>query len=273
MKVSLPNLKRKRGENEKDAASLLAEWIGPGVSKEQAGNGDLEGKREPDFVDNRPIEPEAVRSKGPSIAKWIIFILFIGYVVISYYHVPILTALGDYLIVEHPVKKADLIVCTPGSPLEQSLMAADLYKRGLSPRIFIPEEVPPDGLNVLKERGGHYPEASELFSTTLKSLSVPVSACTVGQLPVDSIQEAAAEVRKLVMSKGYTSMIIVTPPYSARSTYLIFKKVFDGEKLEMMISPSRYTNFKADNWWKRNKYLKEVIFECQKLLYYTIKGL
>jgi len=273
MKVSLSSLKMKKAGNNKDAASLLSEWIGPQVSKEQTRTDDSSEKREAELLDGRPIEPESRRFKGPSIVKWIVFILVVGYMVISYYRVPILTTLGNFLILEHPLKEADLIVCTPGSPLEQSLMAADLYKRGLAPHIFIPEETPPDGLEILKAQGGRYPEASGLFITTLKSLNVPESAFIVGKLAVDSIQEEAEGVREVVMEKGYRSMIIVTSPSSARRVYLIFEKVFEGEKLEIMISPSQYSDFKADNWWQRDKYLNEVIFECQKLLYHTIKNL
>jgi hypothetical protein len=272
MKVSLSSLKKKAGNN-KDAASILSEWIVPQASKEKPRTDDFKEKRGTEFMGGRPIEPGSKRFKGPSIVKWVFFILVIAYMVISYYRLPILTALGNYLIFEHPLKKADLIVCTPGSPLEQSLMAAELYKRGLAPRIFIPEETPPDGLQILKEQGGRYPETSGLFISTLKSLNVPGSAFIVGKLAVDSIQEEAEEVREVVMGKEYRSIIIVTSPSRARLVYLIFKKVFDGEKLEIMISPSRYSDFKADNWWKRDKYRNEVVFECQKLFYHTIKNM
>lgn len=273
MKVSLSSLKMKKAGSNKDAASFLSEWIGPQISKEQPRTDDFSDKRKAELVDDRPIEPESRRFKGQSIVKWIFFILFIAYMAISYYRVPILTALGNYLILEHPLKEADLIVCTPGSPLEQSLMAAELYKRGLAPRIFIPEETPPDGLQILKEQGGRYPEASGLFISTLKSLNVPESAFIVGNLAVDSIREEAEEVREVVMGKGYRSMIIVTSPSRARLAYLIFEKVFDGEKLEIMIAPSQYSDFKADNWWKRDKYVDEVVFGSQKVLYHTIKNL
>ena len=273
MKVSLSSLKMKKAGNNEDTASLFSEWIGPKTSKEQAQVEDYGETMGAELGDNRPIEPKSTRLKGPSIVKWIFFILFVAYMVISYYRVPILTALGNYLILEHPLKKADLIVCTPGGPLEQSLMAAELYKRGLAPRIFIPEETPPDGLEILKAQGGRYPETSGLFITTLKSLNIPESAFIVGKLAVDSIQKEAEEVREVVTEKEYNSIIIVTSPSSARRAYLIFEKAFGGEKLKIMISPSRYSDFKADNWWKRDKYLNEVVFECQKLLYHTIKNL
>jgi len=95
----------------------------------------------------------------------------------------------------------------------------------------------------------------------------------VGKHTVDSIQEEAEEIREVVMEKGYRSIIIVTSPSGARRTYLIFEKVFGGEKLEIMISPSQYSDFKADSWWKRDKYVNEVVFESQKVLYHTIKNL
>ena len=273
MKFSFSSLKMNKAGNNKDSASLLSEWIGPQVSKEQTQREDPGETKAPEPEDNRPIEPESRRFKGQSIVKWIIFILVVGYMVISYYRVPLLTALGNYLVLEHPLKEADLIVCTPGSPLEQSLMAAELYKRGLAPRIFIPQETPPAGLEILKRQGGLYPEKSELFIAILKSLKVPESAFMVGKHTVDSIQEEAEEIREMVMEKGFKSIIIVTSPARARRAYLIFEKVFDGEKLKIMVSPSQYSHFKADNWWKRGKYINEVVFESQAVLYHTIKNL
>jgi len=35
--------------------------------------------------------------------------------------------------------------------------------------------------------------------------------------------------------------------------------------------PSYYSGFRADDWWKTNKHIKELIIEYQKLVYYTIK--
>ncbi|HIJ58637.1 MAG TPA: DUF218 domain-containing protein, partial [Deltaproteobacteria bacterium] len=126
---------------------------------------------------------------------------------------------------------------------------------------------------ILKAQGGRYPEESELFITTLKSLKVPESAFMMGNIAVDSIQEEAEEVREVIMGGGFRSMIIVTSPARARRAYLIFEKVFDGEKLKIMVSPSQYSHFKADNWWKRGKYINEVVFESQAVLYHTIKNL
>lgn len=274
MRVSLS--RTKKAGSTKDMAGFLSEWIRPDAAEEhnrQRDQPDRYSEMDPASVENRPIEPEGSRLKGPSVLKWILFLLIIGYAVISYYHVPILTALGNYLVLDHPLKKADLIVCTPGPPLEQILTAAGLYQKGLAPRLFIPREPPPAGLDTLMEQGGRYPESSHLFMETLKGLNVPESACIVGDRSIDSIWEEAEELRKWVLRKELKSLIIVTPPYRARRTYRVFTSILDGKEVEIMVSPSRYSGFQADNWWKRDRYKGDVIIEYQKLFYYTIRGL
>lgn len=258
-----------------DLTGILSKWIGPDSQEEarQGDSGSGGSEQYPASAENRPIEPEGGRSKGPSIWKWLLFLLVVGYAIISYYRVPILTAMGDYLILDHPLKAADLIVCTPGPPLEQSLTAAELFQKGLAPRIFIPQEPPPAGLDILREKGGRYPETRGLFVDTLKSLNVPESAYIVGKDVVDSLREEAEALKERVQKKEVRSMIVVTPPYSARRTYRVFRDILEGEGAEIMISPSRYSGFKADTWWKRDRYVSAAIMEYQKLIYSAVSGL
>jgi len=271
MKVSLS--RTQKDGNAEDRAGFFLGWRGPDAAEEQTRQGDRGDERYPASAENRPIEPEGTRLKGPGILKWILFLLIIGYAVISYYRIPILTAMGDYLILDHPLKKADLIVCTPGPPLDQALTAAELYRKGLAPRIFIPREPPPAGLDILKEEGGRFPEAGDLFMETLKQLKVPESARTVSTRSIDSVREAAEALQQRVLQKEIRSMIIVTPPHRARRTYRVFKNALDGNEVDIMISPSRYSGFQADTWWRSDRYRSEVIMEYQKLIYYGIGGL
>ena len=271
MKVSLS--RKNPAGSTKELSALLSEWIGPDAGKKEAQQDNRGEAKDPAPAEYRPIEPESGRLKGPGILKWILFLLILAYAVISYYHVPILTAMGNYLILEDPLKKADLIVCTPGPPLEQSLTAAELYHQGLAPRIFIPQEAPPAGLSALKEQGGHYPEASGLFMETLTGLNVPESACIVGNRVVDSVWEEAEALRNRVLRLGIRSMIVVTSASRSRRTYRVFKHILDGKEVTIMMSPSRYSGFKADSWWKRDRTISDAVTEYQKLVYYAIRGI
>ena len=223
------------------------------------------------YMGNKPIEPEDRKLTGPRIFKWVIFLLLIAYVLLAYYRAPILTRVGSYLIVQHPPKKADLIVCVMGEPVERGLAAAEFYKKNLAPNVFIPRENLPDGYETLREKGGNYPETRELLAIMLQGLGVPESACINSERFVGSTFDDAKVVRDLVQEKGYQSLIIVTSPTHSRRAWLTFQKVFEKDDIEIMVVPSKYTKFRSDDWWKTEGYFEEVIAEYLKLLHYSIK--
>ena len=222
-------------------------------------------------VDNRPIEPQGKRFTKPTVLKWIIFLVFSAYILVSYYRGPILTSLGKYLVIQHSLEKADLIVCMMGKPVERGLTAADIYKEGMAPHIFVGREALPDGIDVLKQKGVHYPETRDLLIMMLQGLGVPRSACLVSDRFMGSTFEEAKVIRGIAQKNGYRSLIIVTSPHHTRRTWLTFKKVFEKDDMVIMMMPSRYTGFRPDGWWKEGKYVNEVVVEYQKLIYYALK--
>jgi uncharacterized SAM-binding protein YcdF (DUF218 family) len=262
----------KMGSKNEPDQQQLTNWIGEQDRTIRAQENELEdkGKTGP-YVDNRPIEPQGKRFTKPTVLKWIIFLVFIIYILVSYYRGPILTSLGKYLVVQHSLEKADLIVCMMGNPVERGLAAADLYEEGMAPRIFVGRKALPDGIEVLKQREVHYPETRDLLIMMLQGLGVPRSDCLVSDSFVDSTFEEASEIRGIAQKEGYRSLIIVTSPHHTRRTWLTFKKVFEKDDMVIMMMPSRYTDFRSDGWWKKGKYVNEVITEYQKLIYYTLK--
>lgn len=274
MKVSLSRGGKKKGPD--DMLGFLSEWIGPDATKEDGRDPrqpDTGTGMDPSSPENRPIEPERSRFGGSGVLKWLLFLLIVAYAVISYYHVPILTAVGNYLILDHPLKAADLIVCTPGPPLEQGLTAAELYHQGLAPRIYIPRAPPPAGLRTLLEEGGTYPETDELFVQVLEGMDVPPSAWVTGIDPVDGVRGEAEELGEWVERGEVRSLILVTSPWRARRTYHVFKNLLDEKGVEVMMAPSRYSDFQAHTWWKHGRYQGLVIVEYQKLLYDAVRGI
>lgn len=260
-------------DSEKKSHNIdFSKWLGektPG--EEERPKRDEQAGRTEYRVDNQPIEPEKKSFRGPNFFKWVIFLILILYTLVSYFHAPILKSAGSYLIVKHSLKKADLIVCLLGGPVERGLEAADLYKKGLAPHIFIGREELPDGFETLSQRGVHFPEPSVLLTRMLEKLGVPGSACLVSDHFAGNTMEEAKVIGDFVREKGFRSLIIVTSPTHTRRAWLTFETVFEKDDVEVMMAPSRYTEFKADDWWKRRRYAKEVFVEYQKLLYYTFK--
>jgi uncharacterized SAM-binding protein YcdF (DUF218 family) len=236
-----------------------------------------EGSRPPEdgspMPDARPIEPESAPSRSLSVFKWILIIAVFFYILLSYFHGPILTQLGKYLVVQHPAANSDLIVCLAGGDVERGLASADLFARGLAPRIFIAREPIPDGLETLKQKGIAYPESVDLMMMILKGLGVPETAVIRGDQPVQSTFEEAERVGALIKEKKYRSLILVTSPTHSRRAWLTFRQVIPDKDFRITVISTPYSKFRAEDWWKTRRYVREVIVEYQKLIYYKIMGL
>jgi uncharacterized SAM-binding protein YcdF (DUF218 family) len=220
-----------------------------------------------------PIEPESSKPGRASWIKWLIILIFISYLLVSYLHVPILTAVGKYLVLSQPPQKSDIIVCLAGENVERGLAAADALNQGLAPRIFVPREELPDGYEILRQRGVPYPETIDLMGMILKGLGVPQSAILRGERPAGSTREEAEIVSDLIRKKNYRSILLVTSPTHSRRAYMTFKKAIGEKECRLLVIPSKYSSFNPENWWLNRRYAKEVVLEYQKLIYYAVKGL
>jgi uncharacterized SAM-binding protein YcdF (DUF218 family) len=205
-----------------------------------------------------------------STVRWVIIILVIIYFLLTTYRVPLLMQLGKYLIVEHKASKADVIVCVAGEDVERGLAAVDLYRRGLAPYIFRAKEEKPDGFDYLKEKVEDYPGGFDLFSLIVRGFDIPDKAILTADERVDSTIDEASLVRRVVLERGFKSVIITTSLTHSRRTWLTFKKVFKDDEVKLTSLPSHYQKFDPKDWWKKRRYLRDVIIEYQKLIYYKI---
>lgn len=223
--------------------------------------------------------PEALDKKKQkkrsrlSVWKWVFFIIFILYFILTAYRVPLLIKLGEWLIVEHKPQKADLIVCLGGPGVGNSLASIDAYKKGLAPYIFRAKELKPDGLDYLKEKVKNYPTRFDRFTLVVEGFGIPTRVIFSPRERVGSTIEEARLVRSFVLAKGFRSIIVITSLLHSRRAWLTFKKVFKNDNIKIISLPSHYQLFNPKDWWTKRKYTKELIIEYQKLIYYELKYL
>ena len=224
--------------------------------------------------DTGPIDAQPQKIFKPSIIRWVILGFIVIYMLLAYFRAPILTQLGKYLVVSHPPEKSDLIVCLNGANVENGLAAAETYKKGLAPRIFLMRSPPPDGTEILHEKGIDYPEEQDRLMMLLKGLGVPEDALIAGHQYADGLFAEAEAVGKLAAEKGYRSLILITAPIRSRRTWVTFRRVFKGnEDVRIFLIPSPYSNFKPEDWWKTGRYSQEVYSEYLKLILNAAKFL
>jgi len=217
--------------------------------------------------DDQPIEP----GKGGFRIGWLkglLFLIFGAYLLVSAFHAPLLTAFGRYLIVKQAPQKTDLIVCLAGGIVDRGLETADAYHKGLAPKVFIAREELPDGYDKLIEKGIRFPTSVDLFAGLMNDLGVPKSALIFGDDAVTSTWDEAQQVKKTVDRQGFKSIMIITSPPHTRRTWLTYKKVFGKDQIRIIVLPSQYSDFRPEDWWKKRRYIRDVIFEYQKLILY-----
>src|SRR5689334_19957449 len=89
------------------------------------------------------------------------------------------TRLGGFLVLEDPLDKADAIIVLGGTMYERPLEAADLYRAGYAPRIFLIRELQDWGEFELIKRGITYSRAVDLQAAVMEKAGVPHEAIAI----------------------------------------------------------------------------------------------
>ncbi len=199
-----------------------------------------------------------------------LFILvFIGSV--YYYRDSILIYLGEHLVTEYPLEKADAIAVLSGSVPDRILEAIDIYKRGYAPIIILTKEEKPPGYDELLSFGIKMPEGYDINQMIALKLGIPSASIAIIDERADSTYSEELALYDFLKKRNLKSLILVTSKYhSTRATELF--NLVTGGRMRLITRPSKYDTFDPRNWWKVRRDIKQVLFEYQKLVdYYFIR--
>jgi uncharacterized SAM-binding protein YcdF (DUF218 family) len=201
----------------------------------------------------------------------LIFLIIMVIIIIQLiaYRQRILIAIGTYLVYGQPPQQADVIAIAVNwdEAIVRARGGADLYKKGLAKIVFVPRMAQMESLEEIKQEGIDIPENRDLMIIILGGLGVPLAAIETSSQEVTNTWDEAQEVSNFVEQKGYTSVLLVTSKYHSRRAYLIFRDALK-RKATVISVPSPYDSYNPEGWWKREKDMKRVIMEYQKLLLY-----
>lgn len=167
--------------------------------------------------------------------------------------------LGQYLSPNDNLTYADTIVAVSGDG-DRTKHAIDLYKQGYAPKLIL-SGAARDGLtsNAL----AMHLEASQA--------GVPNEAVIIEDKAYNTF-ENALYTKEIVLSQSIKNIILVSSPYHQRRVYETFRNVFRGSGVKLQNSPSPYSTWKADNWWRSDRELHLTQEETIKILWANITG-
>src|SRR3989442_13949042 len=161
---------------------------------------------------------------------WVVFVvilLFLGASRLGVWE-PLLVSLGRWLVVETPLREADLIVALGGDRGRQ-VMAVKLLQQGLARQVLF--------------------TGADVQPKDYQCLGVPVGQAMALLVLASTTYEEAVAVRQIVQAHSLGSLLIVTSSYHARRAYWTFERVFRGTGVELRIASVPPRGFTMDAWW------------------------
>lgn len=158
--------------------------------------------------------------------------------------------LATCLIIEKPLASADAIIVLSGSAVykERTRKAAELYARGVAPRILLTNDGERSGW--LQKEQTNLPFV-ELERRELLESGVPAEAISVLPGTVAATVDEANAILAELDERPLTSLLIVTSAYHTSRSLWTFEKVLKGRGVEIGIEHApvgEYSPLPA-TWW------------------------
>jgi uncharacterized SAM-binding protein YcdF (DUF218 family) len=178
--------------------------------------------------------------------------------------------LGRFLTKEDPIEPADAIAVLAGTRMDRALEAADLYRRGLAPRIVLTQQTPERSFGVLAERGITIPNDAAVTRDVLQKLGVPATAIIVPPEIHDNTAQEAQTLHRLATTNKWHLLIVVTSKYHVRRAGFAMRRELAGTPIQVAMHGTSYEAANPDRWWTSRGDWRWVLEEGGKLVAYEL---
>jgi uncharacterized SAM-binding protein YcdF (DUF218 family) len=179
----------------------------------------------------------------------------------------LLTAVGRYLVTEHPLAKADLVLVLSGQTLLRVPEGARIYHEGFTSKVLLTNEPRPRGMEDLLRVGIRFPDSQENALAILDALRVPRSDILTIQERSNSTRTEMQSVARFLKRQPVRSLIIVTSKSHTTRAFKIFSAGL-GPEIRLIMRPVPADPFDPARWWQDRTDAKEVLHEYQALVDY-----
>lgn len=181
-------------------------------------------------------------------------------------------SIGNWLMKEDIPVHADASVLLMGSFPERVLQAADLYHQGVADNmIIVYESMGP--YQLLEARGAGVIRTTEQARDAAVALGIPDSCITMLPGNARSTLDEALAVRDYMAGKPWIdTLVLVSSAAHIRRAYMIFNAALRDAETPVYVgcSPSAYSSFNPDKWWRRKEDIQQVLSELVKIVSFRL---
>jgi uncharacterized SAM-binding protein YcdF (DUF218 family) len=181
----------------------------------------------------------------------LLLLLFIAAIVFYAFRVPVLTALGGYLVLDEPPVKADAVVVLGGDEFGmRTVKGAELVHAGYAPYALL------SGPRLLLTH------ESELMLEYALKQGYPASLFQQYQHDANSTREEETALASELQRRGIHRILLVTSNYHSRRATYLFHRIAPWLMIQTVDAPDVY--FTPSTWWKTRRGRKTFVLEWMK---------
>ena len=180
------------------------------------------------------------------------FKLLIGFLILLGAWALVAPFLAKNLIVEKPLEKADAILVLAGAHtyIERTGKAAELYRGGVAPRIYLTDDGEQAGWSPAEQRN---PPFVELARKSLIANGVAAENIEILEPTVSGTIDEARLLSEKARTANLKSVLIVTSAYHTRRAFRTFRRVFEKNDpptaLGIAAPPAGIQTPSSGRWW------------------------
>jgi DUF218 domain len=165
---------------------------------------------------------------------------------------------GRWLVREDPLAHVDAIVVLSGGMPYRAEGAADVYRQGYAPEIWLthPESPSPS----LAAMGIHFVGEEDYSREVLIHESVPASAIQILPGEIVDTEQEIDEISREMRNEHVSRVIIVTSPEHTRRVHALWVRLAAANQ-KAVIRAAAEDPFDANHWWRNTRDVFAVVRE------------
>jgi uncharacterized SAM-binding protein YcdF (DUF218 family) len=192
--------------------------------------------------------------RGGIFFRLLFILFFIGFLALLFVlRHPLMRFAGQFWVVDEPVSQSDALIVLGDDNYagDRSFHAAELYREGVATIVVASGRL-------LRRNTG----MAEIMQRDLESFGVPTASIVPLASRSENTREEAGEMGKLIRTRGWKRVIIVTSNYHTRRTRFIYGRVLPSNTT-FRVSSARDSEFDPSHWWQTRQgqklFLSEIV--------------
>ena len=178
---------------------------------------------------------------GGIFSRLLFLMLFAGLLLLVFaIRHPLLRLAGQFWVVDEAAAPSDALIVLGDDNYraDRAFHAAELYREGVAPLVVASGRMLRQNVSL-----------ADVMEHDLESFGVPAASIVKLSHRAENTREEAGEAARLIHSRGWKRVLVVTSNYHARRTRFIYGKVLP-RGIVLRVSAARDSEFDPSRWWE-----------------------